>query len=72
MSDRQYDRARRDLVQKMQDILNPASPITVNVLDESDIDKDSDDEALPVTENLNYNLAEKELCTLEAFKRSKY
>ncbi len=72
MSDRQYDRARRDLVQKMQDILDSASPITVNVLDESDIDKDSDDEALPATENLNYNLAHKELCTLEAFRCSKY
>ena len=53
MSDRQYDQARRDLVQKMQDILDSASPITVNVLDESDIDKDSDDEALTATENLN-------------------
>ncbi len=38
----------------------------------SDIDKDSDDKALPATENLNYNLADKESCTLEAFKRSKY
>jgi hypothetical protein len=56
----------------MQDILDSASPITVNVLDESDIDKDSDDEALPATENLNYNLADKELCILEAFKCSKY
>ncbi len=52
MSDRQYDQARRDLVQKMQDILDSASPITVNVFDESDIDKDSDDEPLPATENL--------------------
>ncbi len=52
--------------------MDSTSPITVNVLDESDIDKDSDDEALPATENLNYNLADKELCTLEAFKCSKY
>ncbi len=62
MSDRQYDQARRDLEQKMQDSLDSASPITVNVLDESDIDKNSDDEALPATENINYNLADKELC----------
>ena len=72
MSDRQYDRARKDLVQNMQDILDSASPIITSIVDESDIDIDSDDDALPQTENINYNLAEKELSIFESFKRSKY
>ena len=72
MSDRQYDRARKDLVQNMQDILDSAAPIITSIVDESDIDIDSDDDALPQTENINYNLADKELSIFEAFKRSKY
>ena len=72
MSDRQYDRARKDLLQNMQDILDSASPIITSIVDESDIDIDSDDDALPQTENINYNLAEKELSIFESFKRSKY
>jgi hypothetical protein len=72
MTDRQYDRARKDLVQSMQDILDAASPIIVTAMDDSDIDMDSDDDALPQTENINYNLADKELSVFESFKRSKY
>ena len=56
----------------MQDILDSASPIITSIVDESDIDIDSDDDALPQTENINYNLAEKELSIFESFKRSKY
>ena len=56
----------------MQDILDSASPIITSIVDESDIDIDSDDDALPQTENINYNLAEKELIIFESFKRSKY
>jgi hypothetical protein len=36
------------------------------------LDIDSDDDALPQTENINYNLAEKELSIFESFKHSKY
>lgn len=56
----------------MQDILDSAAPIITSIVDESDIDIDSDDDALPQTENINYNLADKELSIFEAFKRSKY
>jgi hypothetical protein len=66
MSDRQYDRARKDLVQNMQDILDSPSPIITSIMDESDIDIDSDDDALP------HNLAERELSIFESFKHSKY
>ena len=72
MSDRQYDRARMELIQKMQDILDSASPDITSNGDDSDIDIDSDDEALPRTENFNYNLADKELSSFDEFKRSKY
>jgi len=67
----EYDRARMDLIQQMQDILDSESPAITNVGD-SDIDFDSDDEALPKTENFNYNLADKELSTFDEFKCSKY
>ena len=65
-------KTRKDLIQQMQDILDSASPdITLNG-DDSDIDFDSDDEALPRTENFNYNLADKELSSFDEFKCSKY
>ena len=72
MSDRQYDRARMDLLHKMQDILDSASTAMTSNVDDSDIEIDSDDEALPQTENFNYNLADKELSSFDEFKRSKY
>ncbi len=63
MSERQYDRAKRDLLHKMQDIFDSESPISVHESGESE--SDSDVEALPATENLNFNLAEKEFGLLE-------
>ncbi len=57
----------------MQDILDSASPIITSIMDESDINIDSDDDAfLPQSENIYYNLAEKELSIFESFKRPKY
>ena len=70
MGDRQYENARKDLIQKMQDILDSASPDITSNGDDSDIN--SDDEALPQTENFNYNLADNELRSFELLKRSKF
>ncbi len=73
MSDRQYVQARRDLVRMMQDILDARSPtIDVELLASDNDDRDSDDEALPVTQNINYNLADKEVSDFESFKRITY
>ncbi len=73
MSDRQYDRARRDLVQMIQDILDARSPtIDVELLASDNDDRDSDDEALPVSQNINYNLADKEMSDFKLFKCNTY
>jgi hypothetical protein len=61
-----------NMTEQGKNILDSASPIITSIMDESDIDIDSDDDALPQTDNINYNLAEKELSIFESFKRSKY
>jgi hypothetical protein len=59
------------LLHNMQDILDSESPISLHESGESECD--SDVEALPATENLNFNLAEKEFGgLLEEFKLSRY
>ncbi len=73
MSDRQYDQARRDLVRMIQDILDARLPtINVELLASYNDDRDSDDEVLPVTQNINYNLADKEVSDFESFNRNTY
>jgi hypothetical protein len=58
----------------IQDILNARSPTIVDVelLASENNDRDSDDEALPVTQNINNNLADKEVSDLKSFKRNTY
>jgi hypothetical protein len=57
----------------MQDILDARSPtIDVELLASDNDDRDSDDEALPVTQNINYNLADKEVSDFESFKCNTY
>jgi hypothetical protein len=73
MSDRHYNQARRDLVRMIQDILDAMSPtIDVELLASDNYDRDSDDEALPVTQNINFNLADKEVSDFESFKLNIY
>ena len=61
------------IVWKLQDILDAKSPtIDVDLLASDNEDRDSDDDALPETQNINYNLAEKEFCDFESFKHNTY
>ncbi len=73
MSDRQYNQARRDLVRMIHDILDARSPtIDVELLASDNYDRGSDDEALPVTQNINFNLADKEVSDFKSFKLNIY
>jgi hypothetical protein len=73
MSDRQYDQTRRDLVRMIQDMLDARSPtIDVELLASDNDDRDSGDEVLPITQNINYNLADKEVSDFESFKCNAY
>jgi hypothetical protein len=57
----------------IQDILDARSPtIDVELLASENDDRNSDDEALPVTQNINYNLADKEVSDFKSFKRNTY
>jgi hypothetical protein len=47
----------------IQDILDARSPtLDFELLASDKDDRDSDDEMLPVTQNINYNLADKKGC----------
>jgi hypothetical protein len=57
----------------IQDILDARSPtIDVELLAIDNNDRDSDDEALPVTQNINYNSADKEVSDFESVKGNTY
>jgi hypothetical protein len=71
MSDEQYNNSRADLVCQMQDILDEKAPAVYSSNSDSD-EIDSDDEVLPLQQNINYKIAEDEMIAFEKYKKKKY
>ena len=74
MSEGQYFKARQNLLQKMQDILDKNDPFlcyTLYDISSSEGSNDDEDDDIP-WDNMNHGKSKEELEEIEHFKRKKY